>query len=198
MKKIHSPILIKGLAVFLMIVVLVLIQWAIYRKSVSEETNQSESKPVSQTQETKPREITEFYLKIPKLKIEVPIIPNVDGSDETAYLKALESGVAHFAGTALPGEGGNIFIFGHSSYYANQPGNYKTVFKNLNNLQIGDEIVVRFNGQDYVYSVNQKKQVKPSDVEYLAPTSSEQLSLMTCWPPGTTSYRLIVIALLKP
>jgi sortase A len=192
---VSSNFFIKVIAVFFALVLIILIQWGIAREIESNKKQKTipETTTRQETQK-KPIEIREFYLYIPKIGVDAPIIPNVDGNNEDIYNKALESGVAHFQGTGLPGQGSNIFIFGHSSFYPNRPGNYKTVFKKLGNLKIGDEIIVRYNGQDYIYLVNQKKQVKTSDVQYLAPTPSEQLSLMTCWPPGTTKYRLIVIA----
>jgi sortase A len=188
----NSNFFIKIAAVLLAAVLIVLVQWGIARKSESDKKAAPSSQ--NQVQEEKPIEVSEFHLYIPKIKVDVPIVPNVDGGSETAYLAALENGVAHFQGTALPGEGSNIFIFGHSSYYAAKPGNYKTVFAQLDQLKIGDEITVSLNNQKYVYIVSSIKKVNPSDVQYLQPTPEEQLSLMTCYPPGTTKYRLIVIA----
>lgn len=139
-------------------------------------------------------EINNFSLVIPKLDLEVPIIPRVDGNDKVAYFAALQNGVAHYKGTKLPGEGGNIFIFGHSSYYKSDPGKYKTVFRSLNSLVKGDEIEIILNDKSYYYLVSDKKFIEPTETSYLANTASEQLTLMTCWPPGTYQQRLIVIA----
>jgi len=139
-------------------------------------------------------EVKNFTLIIPKLKIKAPIIPRVDGNDKDTYFTALQNGVAHYKGTKLPGEGGNIFIFGHSSYYKSDPGKYKTVFKSLNQLVKGDEIEVDLNDKSYFYLVSDKKFIEPTETSYLANTPSEQLTLMTCWPPGTYEERLIVIA----
>ena len=66
-----------------------------------------------------------FVLNIEKLKITAPIILNVNGNNKETYNKALEGGVAHLTDSALPGKLGNTFIFGHSSFYAWKPGNYK-------------------------------------------------------------------------
>src|SRR3990167_176838 len=84
----------------------------------------------------------DFHLVIPKLSIDAPVIPDVDGADKEAYFKALEDGVAHFQGTAKPGEGSNIFIFGHSSFYWYKPGDYKEIFKTLPDLTVSDEIIL--------------------------------------------------------
>lgn len=137
---------------------------------------------------------TDFHLVIPSLEISAPVIADVNGSDKEAYLSALQNGVAHFSGTSKPGGGSNIFIFGHSSYYAWDKGNYKTIFLHLGDLKEGDEISLWLNSKEYKYIVSDKKTVDPSEVSVLKPTPTEQLSIMTCWPPGTTAERLIIIA----
>ena len=162
-----------------------LIAWIIiHNKTVA--TSQPKSPPIPL--------YTDFQLIIPKISVNAPVIADVNGSDKVAYFKALENGVAHFQGTAKPGEKSNIFIFGHSSFYADSPGSYKEVFKNLEKLEIGDEIILWYRQKEYKYKVIASKVVNPDEVEVLKPTSSEQVSLMTCVPPGTTLKRLVVIA----
>lgn len=136
----------------------------------------------------------DFHLEIPKINIDAPIIPDVSGTDKDAYFKALENGVAHFAGTKKPGENGLIFIFGHSSLYPWSPGNYKEIFKDLEQVQVGDKISVWNNKKEYIYIVSETKVVLPSDTSVLHPTKEEQLTIMTCFPPGTKDKRLIVNA----
>jgi len=135
-----------------------------------------------------------FHLLIPSLDINAPVIANVDGSDKKAYDKALEGGVAQLQGSSKPGEGSNIFIFGHSSFYWWSLGNYKKIFANLDKLKEGDEITLWYNKKEYKYEVTETKIVSPDEVDVLKPTEKEQVSLMTCWPPNTTLKRLIVIA----
>ena len=135
-----------------------------------------------------------WMLKIPALDIQAPVISDVNGADTNAYNKALEKGLAHLKGSAKPGQGSNIFIFGHSSYYWYKPGDYKEIFKNLEDIKIGDEIIVWYNQKEYHYIVDKIKTVLPNQVDVIKPTQIEQLSLMTCVPPGTTLKRLIVIA----
>ena len=136
----------------------------------------------------------EFGLDIPNLKIQAPIIADVPGDDQNAYFKALENGLAHFEGTKKPGEGGLIFIFGHSSFYLLSAGKYKEIFRNLEKVKAGDEILVWYKNKEYKYRVFETKIVDPSDVSVLKDTPTEQLSLMTCVPPGTSLKRLIVNA----
>lgn len=139
-----------------------------------------------------PENLKDFGLKIDKLNISVPVIANVDGSKESAYNKALKEGVAHYKGTSLPGEGSNIFIFGHSSaWYATS---YDKVFAELDKLENGDVITIYYNSKKYQYSVFENKIIKADDVSVLNKTTTETLTLMTCWPVGTNLKRLVVIA----
>jgi sortase A len=138
--------------------------------------------------------ISEFSLSIPIIKVKAPVIANVDGNNQTAYDKALENGVAQLQGSSLPGQGGNIFIFGHSSFYWWSPGNYKTIFAKLPDIKLGDEIDVWYHQKEFQYKVNDIKTVLPNDVDVTKKTDSEELSLMTCVPVGTAQKRLIVTA----
>jgi LPXTG-site transpeptidase (sortase) family protein len=133
-----------------------------------------------------------FNIEIAKIGVSAPVIQGVDGRNETTYDKALEGGVAQFKGTYLPGEGNNIFIFGHSS--ANKDGLYAKIFANLNDLTTGDQIKINFNSKEHDYTVKSKKIVEATDLSSLNQTKNEQLTLMTCWPIGTDQKRLIVIA----
>jgi sortase A len=137
-------------------------------------------------------------LEIPDLKITAPIVLNVDGNNKESYMKALEGGIAHMKGTALPGNSGNGVIFGHSSYYEDQPGNYKSIFATLNNLSIGDPITVEKQGGNLNFIVFNKQIVDPDDVNVVNQNySKKELTLITCWPINTTKQRLIVSAELK-
>lgn len=135
----------------------------------------------------------DFHLLLPKIGVNAPVIADVDGTNKEEYFKALEDGVAHFKGTAKPGQGSNIFIFGHSSFYWYKPGDYKEIFKELEQVAIGDEIILWYQSKEYKYKVVETKVVEPTEVEVLKQTQEEQVTLMTCVPVGTTRYRLIVI-----
>lgn len=137
----------------------------------------------------------EFSIVVPVIGANARIKKNVDPGNEEVYLRALQKGVAHAAGTAFPGEGGHIFLFAHSTDYVWNIGSYNAVFYLLYKIRNGDEVNVFYKGQRYVYTVFDKKIVDPSEVEYLTrKTDSESLTLQTCWPPGTALQRLLVFA----
>lgn len=104
-----------------------------------------------------------------------------------------------YPGTARPGEVGNAFIFGHSSNYPWVKSDYNDIFALLDNLELGDEIIIFYNQKKYVYKVVDHATVKPGDVQALESRdqTKKELSLMTCWPVGTTLERLIVFAELQ-
>jgi LPXTG-site transpeptidase (sortase) family protein len=138
---------------------------------------------------------------IPKIGKNIPLVDvaGLSGFDfehmENIFMQELEKGVVRYPGTALPGEKGNAFIFGHSSNYPWVKGEYNEVFALLDHLEFGDQIIVYYNQKKFVYTIREKKVVRPGDVKALErdPEASE-LSLMTCWPIGTTLKRMLVFA----
>lgn len=142
-------------------------------------------------------------LIIPALDLNVPIaVPPNDAllredwkTLEEDIQKALEGGVAHYPGTARPGQAGNFFVTGHSSYFPWAPGAYKSVFARLHELKEGDEYWVFYNGDRHRYIIQSKKEIKPNDVSVLDQPIGKRIStLMTCTPVGTTLRRLILTA----
>jgi LPXTG-site transpeptidase (sortase) family protein len=98
----------------------------------------------------------------------------------------------------LPGNEGNTFLFAHSSdnFYASS--RYNTVFYLLNKLAVQDNFYITHDGSIYEYRVYEKRIVTPDAVEYLQATSQKNTAiLMTCWPAGTTSKRLLVMGVLS-
>ncbi len=135
-----------------------------------------------------------FTITIPKIAAEANIISDVDPYNKSEYLKALTSGVAHAKGSAKPGEIGNTFLFAHSSDNFYNANRYNSVFYLLYKLTVGDEIYITHNNELLSYKVKDKQIVKPENIEFLSMrTNEEVLTLMTCWPPGTTHERLIII-----
>ena len=138
---------------------------------------------------------TNFGIVIPKINANSSIIDNVDPSKENVYMAALQKGVAHAQGTALPGEKGNTYLFAHSVGNIWEVANYNAVFYLIKELEKGDKIELYYQGRKYVYTVYEKKIVEASEVGYLyTQTDGKMLTLQTCWPPGTRLKRLLVFA----
>jgi LPXTG-site transpeptidase (sortase) family protein len=98
-----------------------------------------------------------------------------------------DDAAAHYPGTAWPGEGSNTFIYGHA-----REGH----FLELWGVRTGDLIEVDMaDGTVADYQVTEIHPVVAWDaLEYLHPTSTEQLTLQTCLTYDDTAPRFIVIA----
>lgn len=107
----------------------------------------------------------------------------------------LENGVIRYPGSAKPGEKGNSFIFGHSSNFPWMEGEYNDVFALLDKVVYDDEVIVYYGQEKYVYKIQRKEVIRPGDVSVLKNNTDDrsEITLMTCWPIGTTLNRLILI-----
>lgn len=131
---------------------------------------------------------------INKINVKAPVIFDQTKVDEAAFSKALERGVVHYPNTAVPGQAGNIVIFGHSSGQWWASGNHKFVFTLLNKLKFDDKIYIDYQGIRYIYRVNNIRVVPPTDISVLNQSSNHTLTLITCAPVGLSTSRLIVEA----
>ncbi|MBQ6396019.1 class E sortase [Candidatus Saccharibacteria bacterium] len=138
---------------------------------------------------------SENKLIIPKLNVEVPIEFGVEYTDVMA---AMNSGVAHYrinGASAYPGEIGNFVITGHSAgdIYSSNP--YKFIFSGLERLEEGDLIYVHYNGTRFTYKMIRREVIEPTEVSKLIyETDKPVMTLITCYPLGTSRYRLLVTA----
>jgi sortase A len=132
--------------------------------------------------------VKEYDLSIPKLNIKKAQVV-VGGEDLTKSL-------IHYLPRSLPGEYGNVAIFGHSTspqYY--NPKDYKTIFTYLSSLDKGDKIYINIGELEYQYEVTTSFVVKPSEISVLEQKKdASYLTLITCTPPGTYWERLVVTA----
>lgn len=119
-------------------------------------------------------------VQIPKIHLTVPLL---DGTDALTLNRA----VGRIAGTAWPGEEGNIGIAGHRDGF----------FRGLKDINAGDAIELRTrNGTDQ-YVVDDIQIVTPDNVDVLRPRSTPSLTLVTCYPfyfVGSAPKRYVVTA----
>jgi len=157
-------------------------------ESILDYTKPSSWFPTAPRLPPRPSKITHYTLSIPKLKIKDAVVA-IGGED-------IRKSLIQYAGTALPGQYGNVVIFGHSAlpqFFS--PKNYKTIFSTLPTLEKGDEVLLNFDGILYRYRVIEMLEVSPTDVSVLAQYyDNRYLTLVTCVPPGTYLRRLIVRA----
>ena len=130
--------------------------------------------------------VKEYTLSIPKLNIKKAKVV-VAGEDLTKSL-------VHYLPQSLPGEYGNVAIFGHSTLpQLYNPKDYKTIFTYLSSLDKGDKIYINIGELEYQYEVTTSFIVKPSEISVLEQKKdASYLTLITCTPPGTYWERLVV------
>jgi LPXTG-site transpeptidase (sortase) family protein len=145
---------------------------------------------------------TPTRLVIPVIRLNAPIEPvgwhieTLDGQKSNVWDVPLHFAAGWLKTSAPLGLPGNTVLDGHHNMYGE-------VFKNLINLQIGDAITLYSSSQERVYIVAQKLilqyayqpiEVLRANARYINPTADERLTLVTCWPPTSNTYRLIIIA----
>lgn len=118
-----------------------------------------------------------------------------EGTGKSDVLDVL--GLGHYEGTAMPGAIGNFAVAGHRVTYG-KPLN------RVEELQVGDPLIVQTEQAWYVYRVTETRIVRPSQVEVLLPTPSQPdvaptqavLTLTTCHPMYSARDRFVVHATL--
>ncbi|MEK7608057.1 MAG: sortase [Patescibacteria group bacterium] len=138
----------------------------------------------------------EYELIIPKISVQVPIVPPRSGSKE-AILASMEGGVALYPSSdGIGTPSGRSILLGHSSRASWYRGDYATIFSLLPKLEVFDEFYVVGKGKKYVYQVFARKILSPSDANALLSgyASGSELDLITCYPIGSASKRNIVQA----
>lgn len=121
-------------------------------------------------------------LSIPEIELETTVFA---GTTQ----KALKKGPGHYEETPLPGQPGNSAIAGHRTMYGHP-------FRHLDQLEDGDEILVRTQEGSFTYRVNEKKVVSPTDLSVIDSTEETRLTLTTCNPVGSARERLVIMAVL--
>lgn len=181
------------------VIILVFVFMPIVAIEVSYNTKAFVQKVTQQTPAPSPTPASkEFGIVIPKIQANAPIVANVDAFNDKAYQAALTKGIAHAKGTSLPDGSGNVFLFAHSAENWLNANKYNAVFYLLYKLEKGDTFSVFYKGKEYVYQLEEKRTVDAEDVEVMkTSTYPRSVTLMTCWPPGTTLQRYIVVGALK-
>ncbi|MFI1152422.1 class E sortase [Streptomyces sp. NPDC020817] len=138
-------------------------------------------------------------LRIPRLGVVVPI---AQGVDKRAVLDKGYAG--HYQGTAQPGAQGNFALAGHRNTHG-EP------FRYINRLRAGDELIVDVRGQRYTYVVGKTLgETGERDTGVIAPVPRSTvhpeygydgpgayITLTTCTPEYTSTYRLVVWGTLR-
>ncbi len=122
-------------------------------------------------------------IQIPALGVDAPVVQG-DGWEQ------LKKGVGQHVGTPNPGEKGNLVLSAHNDVFGE-------IFRDLDRLKPGDEVIISTTQQAYVYVVRQTQIVEPTQVEVMAPTQEAVVSLISCYPYMVDNQRIVVVAELQ-
>ena len=121
-------------------------------------------------------------LEIPKIGVSLPIFHGTEDA-------ALERGVGHMRGTALPvgGEGIHCGLSGHRGLPSAR------LLTDLDRMVAGDLFYINILGELLVYQVDAIYVVLPHELEYMdADPERDMVTLVTCTPYGINTHRLLV------
>lgn len=124
-------------------------------------------------------------IEVPSIGVDMPVRHGSGGD-------ALERGAGHLHGTSLPvgGKGSHSVITAHRGLRD------KLMFTRLDELEAGDLMYVRVEGETLAYKVDRSIAIDPDDTRPLrARPGEDRLTLMTCTPYGVNTQRLLVSGL---
>ena len=122
-------------------------------------------------------------MQIAAIHVDAPVVQG-DGWEQ------LKKGIAQHIGSANPGMTGNLVVSAHNDVFGQ-------LFKDLDQLKAGDEVVVFTADRTYTYVVSGTQVVEPTMVSVMDPTPNATLTLISCYPYLVDNKRIVVTAVLK-
>jgi len=122
-------------------------------------------------------------IQIPSINVDAPIVQG-DGWEQ------LKKGVGQYVGSPDPGQDGNVVLSAHNDVYGE-------LFRYLDRLVPGDQVIVYTQQRQYVYVVDRTVLVKPTAVEVMASSGSPTVTLISCYPYLVDTQRIVVFARLQ-
>lgn len=148
-------------------------------------------------------------LPLPAIRLSIPAINLNTGIKELFPTEQISSNgenkfvweppafiAGHYNSSGNPGGGSNIVLTGHNNTLGD-------IFRDLDQLNEGDEVILFTESGEYHYQVLEKIIVPYLGAEtegeatlqsLSAPQSSEMVTLLSCWPYFTNANRIVIIA----
>lgn len=113
-------------------------------------------------------------LRVPAIGLDAYVLDGLTYAP-AVWTRLLRDGPAHLAGSAVPGQPGNVVIFGHLNIWG-------SVFYRLHRLHPGNRVVLTDPSGRFTYTVTGSRLIAPTDVAAVAPHHSgpATLQLVTC------------------
>ena len=140
---------------------------------------------------------------IPAISLDAPIVEvgwetmEVDGDLVGLWVVPNSFAAGWHKISAPPGHVGNTVLNGHHNIHGE-------VFRDLVDLEPGDEIVIYAGETEHYYGVTERHlleekgqpvEVRMQNAQWIMPTEDERLTLVTCWPYTNNTHRLVIVAL---
>ena len=122
-------------------------------------------------------------IQIPALNVDAPVVQG-DGWEQ------LKKGVGQHIGSGNPGLDGNVVLSAHDDVYGQ-------LFRFLDKLLPGDQIILYTQQRQYVYVVTGTVIVEPTKVDVMMPTADPTVTLISCYPYLVNKQRIVVFAKLQ-
>ena len=118
--------------------------------------------------------------------LRIPAIGVDEAVRSGVALSVIDLGLAHWAGTALPGRDGNVVLAGHRTTKTRP-------FLDLDRLDPDDLIYMTDgDGFEVMYAVAGTMIVEPNDLWITYETPDPTLTMFACHPKGSARYRIVV------
>ncbi len=134
-------------------------------------------------------------IEIPSLGLDAHVV-NPQESDAASLDRALLSGAVRYPGSGVPGEEGNVLLFGHSSHLPVVHNQAYKAFNDIQKLKVGEPIFIIGTDKVYIYAVEKVEEANTTTGEIPLAVSGAKLTLATCDNFGAKSDRFIVTAVL--
>jgi sortase A len=122
-------------------------------------------------------------IQIQAISVDAPVVQG-DGWEQ------LKKGVGQHVGSTDPGQAGNVVLSAHDDVFGE-------IFRNLDHLQPGDQVVLFTAQQQYIYIVTGSQIVEPVQVDVMNPTGEATVTLISCYPYMVDKKRIVVFAKLQ-
>jgi sortase A len=156
----------------------------------------------SPTPTTDPASLLPSRLVISAINLDTHVIQvgwetqEVNGQLVSSWIVPNEYAAGWHMTSALPGQPGNTVLNGHHNIYGE-------VFRDLEDLNPGDEIILYSGETPHYYTVTERHilkekyeaaEIRQQNAQFIMPTDDERLTLVTCWPYTNNTHRLIIVA----
>lgn len=133
------------------------------------------------------------HLTVPSVGINTVVL-NPEDTSNAVLDRSLLSGAVRYPGSGLPGQVGNMLIFGHSSYLPVVKNKAFQAFNELGTLRVGDTVTVQTGTEVYTYDVVEVRLTRAEDAVVSFAAEQPTLTLATCNTFGTKQERWVVRA----